>query len=84
VNGDRDGEEHDRPERLADAVCDHFGVVHGSEHGPGEEGSGEDQHDRRRLRAPGRGHHQHRELSQPAAVPCQWVVRYRLNRRRIG
>ena len=47
-DGDRD-RQHQRAERLADAVRDHLGVVDGGDHRRAEEQADDDQHDDRRL-----------------------------------
>ena len=49
-HGDRD-REHERPERLADPVRHHLGVVDGGQHGPGQQQPGDDQHDRAGMAA---------------------------------
>ena len=48
-DGDGDGE-HQRPERLADPVSDHLGVVDGGEHGPGQHEPDDRRDDGRKIR----------------------------------
>ena len=55
----RDGE-HERAERLADAVRHHLGEVDRGQHRGGEEDADDDQHERRRLRSPREGEHDER------------------------
>ena len=52
-HGHRD-REHERAERLADAVRDDLGVMHGGQHRAGQEQADDDQHRRSRLAAPRR------------------------------